>query len=113
MPPSTAAKMAAATAAGLCFRLCVENRCGPFTIGAAHEFHPMPPISKRGNLLMSRRLTMRVVVRLLALVVLLDAVLAASATPAPNFPREVRPLLEQHCFKCHGPEKQKGGLRFD
>ena len=32
---------------------------------------------------------------------------------APDFSREVRPLLEKHCFKCHGPEKQKGGLRFD
>src|SRR6187200_2313858 len=32
---------------------------------------------------------------------------------APDFAREIRPLLEQHCVKCHGPEKQKGGLRFD
>src|SRR4051812_9601317 len=32
---------------------------------------------------------------------------------APDFSREIRPLLEQHCFKCHGPEKQKGGLRLD
>jgi cytochrome c553 len=47
------------------------------------------------------------------LVVMLSAVLTASAAPAPDFSREVRPLLEQHCFKCHGPEKQKGGLRFD
>src|ERR1043166_8727887 len=32
---------------------------------------------------------------------------------APDFTGEVRPLLEQHCIKCHGPEKQKGGLRLD
>ena len=44
---------------------------------------------------------------------LFAAVLTASAAPAPDFSREVRPLLEQHCFKCHGPEKQKGGLRLD
>src|SRR4030095_15099132 len=31
----------------------------------------------------------------------------------PDFTREVRPLLEERCVKCHGPEKQKGGLRFD
>src|SRR4051794_26465512 len=31
----------------------------------------------------------------------------------PDFSREIRPLLEKHCLKCHGPEKQKGGLRFD
>jgi len=42
----------------------------------------------------------------------LAAVLAAPAA-APDFAHEVQPLLETHCFKCHGPEKQKGGLRFD
>src|SRR5204862_4904482 len=25
----------------------------------------------------------------------------------------VRPVLEESCFKCHGPDKQKGGLRLD
>src|SRR5436190_19062832 len=36
------------------------------------------------------------------------------ATPAAiDFEKDVRPLFEQHCFKCHGSEKQKGGLRFD
>ena len=49
----------------------------------------------------------------LAALGLFAAVLTASAAPAPDFSREVRPLLEQHCFKCHGPEKQKGGLRLD
>lgn len=29
------------------------------------------------------------------------------------FASEIRPILEQHCFACHGPEKQKGGVRFD
>jgi hypothetical protein len=40
------------------------------------------------------------------------AALSAAAAP-PDFVREVQPLLERHCLKCHGPEKQKGGLRFD
>src|SRR5688500_8257715 len=35
------------------------------------------------------------------------------AKAAPDFSREVRPLLEPHCFQCHGPERQKGGLRLD
>ena len=30
-----------------------------------------------------------------------------------DFVREVRPILEKHCYSCHGPEKQKGGLRLD
>src|SRR5437867_1479742 len=57
--------------------------------------------------------TGRPAVRARALVVMLAVVFTASAAPEPDFSRDVRPLLEQHCFKCHGPEKQKGGLRFD
>ena len=32
-----------------------------------------------------------------------------------DFNREVRPLLVEHCYPCHGPdlEKRKGGLRLD
>ncbi|MBL8797186.1 MAG: PSD1 domain-containing protein, partial [Planctomycetia bacterium] len=29
------------------------------------------------------------------------------------FEKHVRPVLVEHCLKCHGPEKQKGGLRLD
>ena len=36
-----------------------------------------------------------------------------SRAAEPTFSREIRPLFEAHCLKCHGPEKQKGGLRFD
>jgi len=27
--------------------------------------------------------------------------------------RDVHPLLAEHCVSCHGPDKQKGGLRLD
>ena len=30
-----------------------------------------------------------------------------------DFVRDVRPILEEHCFDCHGAEKQKSGLRLD
>ena len=36
-----------------------------------------------------------------------------TAEIAPNFHREVRPILESTCVECHGIEKQKGGLRLD
>ncbi|MFZ9914942.1 MAG: c-type cytochrome domain-containing protein, partial [Phycisphaerales bacterium] len=26
---------------------------------------------------------------------------------------KVKPIMEAHCFECHGPRKQKGGLRMD
>jgi mono/diheme cytochrome c family protein len=46
-------------------------------------------------------------------VLLLAVALPAMAEQPMDFDRDVRPILEQHCFKCHGPEKQKGGLRLD
>jgi len=47
------------------------------------------------------------------LLALTAALALPSAGAAPDFAQEIRPLLEKHCFKCHGSEKQKGGLRFD
>ncbi|HEX3148886.1 MAG TPA: DUF1553 domain-containing protein [Gemmataceae bacterium] len=42
---------------------------------------------------------------------------AADLPPAANrpidFDRDVRPLFVKHCYACHGPEKQKAGLRLD
>jgi hypothetical protein len=40
-----------------------------------------------------------------------------AAPPAPEqiqfFETQVRPLLANNCFKCHGEKKQRGGLRLD
>jgi hypothetical protein len=42
------------------------------------------------------------------------ALQAAGAPPErADFGRDVRPILERSCWKCHGPDKQKGGVRFD
>ena len=42
---------------------------------------------------------------------------ADESPPTPDqvrfFETKVRPVLAENCFKCHGPEKQKGGLRLD
>jgi hypothetical protein len=37
------------------------------------------------------------------------------ATPqaAEFFEKKVRPVLAEHCFRCHGPKKQKAELRLD
>jgi len=32
---------------------------------------------------------------------------------APDFVKEVRPILERSCIRCHGPEKQKSSYRLD
>ncbi|HET6407854.1 MAG TPA: DUF1592 domain-containing protein, partial [Chthoniobacteraceae bacterium] len=34
------------------------------------------------------------------------------AEPALDFGKDVRPLIEKHCFGCHGAEKGKGGVRL-
>lgn len=32
---------------------------------------------------------------------------------APDYARDIKPLLVQHCAKCHGPAKRENGLRLD
>ncbi len=40
--------------------------------------------------------------------------LSMSAAQEPvDFTRDIHPLLQRHCLKCHGPDKQSGGMRFD
>jgi mono/diheme cytochrome c family protein len=38
---------------------------------------------------------------------------AARADSAVDFARDIKPILDTSCVSCHGPEKQKGGLRLD
>lgn len=39
--------------------------------------------------------------------------LPAPTTGSIDFAREIKPLLDAHCVKCHGPEKAKNGFRLD
>lgn len=38
--------------------------------------------------------------------------MASPAVADVDFERDVRPIFEEHCYECHGPEKRKGGLRL-
>ena len=37
----------------------------------------------------------------------------AAGTKGLTFDKDIKPLFEKSCFKCHGAEKQKGKLRVD
>ena len=37
----------------------------------------------------------------------------ALADTKVDFVKQIQPIFEKSCIKCHGPEKQKGGLRLD
>ncbi|MDA9857592.1 DUF1553 domain-containing protein [Rubripirellula sp.] len=43
----------------------------------------------------------------------LICLVSAEGAEVTDFNREILPIFEQKCFSCHGPEKQKSGLRVD
>ena len=45
--------------------------------------------------------------------VVLTLLASSSLAAAVDFVREVRPILQKHCYSCHGEKKQKSGLRLD
>ena len=47
------------------------------------------------------------------LIPLLIAFSVAQGAGHVGFTKDVLPVLQRHCFECHGPDVQEGGLRFD
>ncbi|MFN0016843.1 MAG: DUF1549 domain-containing protein, partial [Pirellulaceae bacterium] len=39
--------------------------------------------------------------------------LPPAATRTVDYAKDVQPLLSQHCYKCHGPDKQESSFRLD
>jgi mono/diheme cytochrome c family protein len=37
----------------------------------------------------------------------------ASEKKGVTYEKDIKPIFDKHCFKCHGEEKQKGKLRLD
>ncbi len=50
---------------------------------------------------------------LLTAVALLTLTFSAEAAEKVDFGRDIRPILSDKCFKCHGPAVQKAKLRLD
>ena len=42
-----------------------------------------------------------------------DSTLKVSSAEQKFFESKIRPVLVEHCYKCHGKETQEGGLRLD
>lgn len=53
---------------------------------------------------------MRLVWLSLSLALATDVLFAAEPV---DYRRDVQPILAKHCYECHGPDKQKSGLRLD
>jgi hypothetical protein len=55
------------------------------------------------------------VIRCLAFIIVLLASAGRGLAADPDFARDVRPILAQHCFRCHGPDDKtrKARLRLD
>ena len=46
-------------------------------------------------------------------VLLLIALTVPPCSAAVDYTREIKPLLREHCYKCHGAQQQKSDLRLD
>ena len=46
-------------------------------------------------------------------VVLFAGLLAAQTPDKVDFRRDIRPIFQEHCVGCHGPDQQMSGLRLD
>jgi hypothetical protein len=55
----------------------------------------------------------RTVLKCLVAIVMFCGTLCAQDGDLDFFERKVRPLLAEHCFKCHGAARQESGLRLD
>src|SRR5262245_38014843 len=80
--------------------------------------NPNPPRASRPTM---KCLLRRTLAAVLGSVALVWTVSAGAAEPPKRFTAEelqlfekdVRPVLQSRCWKCHGEEKSRGGLRLD
>jgi mono/diheme cytochrome c family protein len=66
----------------------------------------------KGELLSQASRCLQTMKRFLCKLVSALGVASASAAPA-DYLREVKPMLAENCYRCHGASQQKGALRLD
>lgn len=62
---------------------------------------------------MSRNVTARSVLLVVFSASLCHGVGRAKEPPRLDFRHDIQPLLQARCYTCHGPKRQRGGLRLD
>ena len=50
---------------------------------------------------------------IVALLMVITSLRLCGAESRVQFATDIQPILAASCYECHGPEKQKGGLRLD
>ena len=70
--------------------------------------------------LLFRRVAKRTVSTVLPLLAAVGASAAVDISKLPSaasrlvdFAKDIQPIFAKNCYSCHGPEKQKAGLRWD
>src|SRR5437868_4292580 len=78
---------------------------------------PPPPPSLPGLGIPPRGLPTRLMKRFLPILciwaVFAGPARAVDPTAAEFFEKKIRPVRAEKCYQCHGPDKQKAGLRLD
>lgn len=85
-----------------------ERKLHPTTRGGARRltFLVLPTLN-------SRRQAWRFLLPLLMAIGPAGAWRSAAAEQKVDFAKQIKPIFEAHCIRCHGPKKHKGHLRMD
>ena len=91
----------------VCDAGCVARRAGSLR-------YPMHAVlSFARSLVRGGILELVIIFSMLAAPLCIGAELPPAAQHKVDFARDIRPLLQERCIACHGPEKQKSGYRLD
>jgi len=69
--------------------------------------------SKQSSMMLRSPKTIVVIFLVQCLALSVNERLCAEEATGEFFEKKIRPALEQHCIRCHGPDKVQGGLRLD